>query len=405
MYAADLHVHSRFAYGTSRALDLAEMSRWARLKGIDLLATGDFTHPEWIGEISGQLEDLGTGFYRYGGVRFVLGAEVSSICRLGGRARRVHLLIFAPSLQSAAAVNCRLARFGRLDADGRPSVRISPGELCHLLHDVDPLCFVVPAHPWTPWFGAFGERSGFDSLKECFGDAVPLVPAVETGLSADPFMAWAVPSLDNVAIVSFSDAHSGANLGRELTVFSGEPGFEGLLGSLRRQSIVCTIESHPAAGKYHDTGHRSCGYRSAGGISSYGLCPGCGRKPTIGVSQRVRDMAGRVVRTWTGEDGYIHGDTRRPPYRHVVGLIKVIAESLGMGPKSRRVQAQYLRLVNELGGELEVLLRAPLADIDAVAPGRIAEGVGRVRSGSGLLVDPGYDGIPGSVRVWPPQNA
>ena len=404
MYAADLHVHSRFAFNTSKSLDLGELSRWARLKGIDLLSTGDFTHPTWLREISGLLTDLGNGLYEFEGVRFVLGAEVSSICRLGGRSRRIHLLAFAPSLDIAARVSAALAAYGRMDADGRPTLSISPRDLCHRLHDIDPGCFVVAAHLWTPWFGAYGERSGFDSLEECFGDAVPLVPAVETGLSADPAMAWAVPSLDDVALVSFSDAHSAPNLGRELTVLQGELSYQGLVDSLRGQRIALTVEYHPAEGKYHHTGHRRCGYRTAFTDDPEALCPVCGRKLTVGVLQRVSRLADRPVRTWKDESGLTHGDTGRPPFRHLVGLARVVSEALGTGPNAGRVRAQYIRLAQELGGELAVLLDAPLADIAAVGSERIAEGVGRVRSGRELSIEPGYDGVYGSVRIWPEQG-
>ena len=401
MYTADLHVHSRFAFSTSRSLDLGELSRWARLKGIDLLSTGDFTHPAWREEISGRLTALGNGLYEFGGVRFVLGTEVSSVSRLGDRSRRIHLLAFAPSLQAAASVSAALAAYGRLDGDGRPTLRISPRDLCHRLYDIDPRCFVIAAHLWTPWFGAYGERSGFDSIEECFGDAASLVPAVETGLSADPAMAWAVPSLDDVALVSFSDAHSAPNLGRELTVLPGEPSYQGLLDSLRVQGIALTIEYHPAEGKYHHTGHRRCGYRTALADDPGALCPVCGRKLTVGVLQRVSELAGRSVRTWTDESGLTHGDTGRPPFRHLVGLAGVVSEALGVGPNSARSRAQYLRLAQELGGELSVLLDVPLAEVAAVGTERIAEGVGRVRSGRELSIEPGYDGVYGSVRIWP----
>ncbi len=405
MYSADLHVHSRFAFNTSKSLDLGELSRWARLKGIDLLATGDFTHPAWRDEISGQLTNLGNGLYEYGGVRFVLGTELSLVSWIGGRSRRIHLLVFAPSLQAAASLSASLAAYGRLDADGRPTLRMSPRDLCHRLHDIDPLCFAIAAHLWTPWFGAYGERSGFDSLEECFGDAASLVPAVETGLSADPAMAWAVPSLDDVALVSFSDAHSAPNLGRELTVLQGEPSYEGLLDSLRGQRIAYTIEYHPAEGKYHHTGHRRCGYRTAYAEDPGSLCPVCGSKLTVGVLQRVRELTGRSVRTWTDGSGLTHGDAGRPPFRHLVGLAGVVSEALGVGPNARRVRALYLRLVEELGGELAVLLDAPLGEIEEVATERIAEGVGRVRSARNLSIEPGYDGVYGSVRIWPEQSA
>lgn len=399
-YTADLHVHSSFAYSTSKALDLDELTLWARLKGVDLLATGDFTHPEWLAEISGRLTELGDGLFGYGGVKFVLGAEVNSNSRQNGRSRRIHLLLFAPSLAAVGRINAALARHGRLDADGRPTINLSPRDIAHLLHGIDDRCFIIAAHLWTPWFGAYGAKSGFDSLSECFGDAVGLVPAVETGLSSDPGMAWNVPSLDEVAIVSFSDLHSGPKLAREATVFPGEPSYDGLLDSLRHQRIEYTVEFHPAEGKYHHTGHRKCGYDVPSTDEPRPRCPKCGRPLTVGVLQRVRELSTRDLRTWTGEDGLTHGEAGRPPFRHLVGLSQIVAEAVGVGPNSKRVRGLYLKIAEELGGELAVLLETPLPDIARVATERVAEGVGRARAGE-LSITPGYDGLYGTVRIWP----
>jgi uncharacterized protein (TIGR00375 family) len=317
---------------------------------------------------------------------------------VGGRSRRVHLLVFAPSLDTVACINAMLAKHGRLDADGRPTVKISPRDLAHRLHDIDPRIFLIAAHLWTPWYGAYGAKSGFDSLEECFEDAVGLVPAVETGLSSDPGMAWEVPSLDSVSLVSFSDAHSAPKLAREATVLPGEPSYDGLLSALRAQNIVKTLEFHPAEGKYHHTGHRGCGYQVASAEGDR-RCPACGRPLTVGVMQRVADLATRRVWTWTDEDGLTHGETGRPPFRHLVGLAQVISESVGVGPNSKRVRSQYLRIVGELGGELAVVLDSPLSDIAAVGSARIAEGMGRARVGD-VTVAPGYDGLYGKVRIW-----
>ena len=399
-YVADLHVHSRFAFNTSKRLDLDELSRWAKRKGVDLLATGDFTHPEWLAEISGQLADLGNGLFEYGGVRFVLGAEVATVSQHDGRSRRVHLLLFAPSLDAVRRINTALARYGRLDADGRPTVGLSPRDLAHLIHGIDARCFIIAAHLWTPWFGAYGARSGFDSLADWLGDAVGLVPAVETGLSSDPGMAWAVPSLDDVSLVSFSDAHSAPRLAREATVFPGQLGYDGLLDSLRKQDIEYTVEVYPAEGKYHHTGHRACGYSVPVAEGSDPRCPVCGRPPTMGVLQRVCDLATRKVRIWTDDDGLTRGDTGSPPFRHMVGLAQIIAEAVGVGPNSKRVAAIYEAVVEELGGELGVLLEAPLDDIGRLGSERIAEGVARARAGD-LSITPGYDGLYGQVRIWP----
>ena len=404
MYVADLHVHSRYAYASSRRLDLGELSRWARLKGIDLLSAGDLTHPGWMDEISAGLTDAGDGLYEHGGVRFVLGGEVCSVSRQGGRSRRVHVLLFVPSIASARSLGRELARFGRMDADGRPTVRLSPRDLVHLAHGVDPECLVVAAHVWTPWYGALGARSGFDSLAECFGDGAALVAAAETGLSSDPAMNWEVPSLDDFTLVSFSDAHSGPRLGREATVLEGEPGYAALARGLRTGAVASTIEMHPAQGKYHHGGHRACGYRAEPGGRPGRACPVCGGGATRGVADRVAELSRRRVRTWTDGDGLVRGDAGRPPFRRLVALSDIVSEAVGRGPSSRAVREPYMRLATELGGELRALVDAPLGDVAALSTDLIAEGVGRARSGR-LIVEPGYDGLYGTVRIWPDDGA
>ena len=222
-YAADLHVHSPFARGTSRRLTFDGLAHWARVKGIDLLATGDFTHPQWIEETRDRLADAGNGLFTLGGVHFVLGTELSCVASQGGRSRRVHVLALAPSLETVERINSALAAHGNLASDGRPVLRLTPRDLLETLLEIDDRCILIPAHLWTPWYGLYGSKSGFDSLEESFGDIADRIPAVETGLSSDPAMNWGVPSLDDVSIVSFSDAHSPAKLGRELTVVRRRP--------------------------------------------------------------------------------------------------------------------------------------------------------------------------------------
>ena len=401
-YAADLHLHSPYARGTSRQLTLQNLARWAKIKGIDLLSSGDFTHPAWLQETRQVLGEADDGLYELDVVRLVLGTELNCVAEQGGRHRRVHMLVLAPSFQTVDLINAALATKGRLASDGRPTLRVSPRELLATLLDIDGRCAVIPAHLWTPWFGLYGSKSGFDSLEECFGDLTGHVYAVETGLSSDPAMNWRVPSLDDVSIVSFSDAHSLPKLGRELTVLPGKPSYDGLMESLKSQSISYTIEFFPEEGKYHDSGHRKCGVRLSPEEASRNgsRCPECGGRMTLGVMQRVEELASRGVTTWVDEEGYTRSDNGRPPFRSMVSLQQIISEGLGCGPNTKKAQSTYSSLVERFGNELSVLTVAPTGDIEGVAGDRIAEGIGRVRVGN-VNIEPGYDGLYGSVKVWP----
>lgn len=402
-YVADLHLHSAYARVTSKDLNFENLARWAKLKGIDLLASADFTHPAWFDETRRKLADLGNGLYEYGGIRFVLGTEVNCAARQGGKGRRVHMLLFAPSLATVAGINAALAQKSNdIQEDGRPTLQMSPRDLLTAVLDLDSRCLVVPAHVWTPWYGVFGSFSGFDSLEECFGDAVEHIYAVETGLSSDPAMNWRVPELDNRAIVSFSDAHSLPRLGREATVFEGDLTYDGLVEAVKAQRIAYTIESFPEEGRYYYSGHRDHGVRySPEEVRQHGQrCPVCGRRLTLGVTYRVEQLAGRQVHSWKDEHSFTRADNGRPPYIMLVGLQQVIAESVGTSTNSKKVQAEYARIVGELGTELAVLKDTPVPEIERVAGPRIAEGIARVRRGD-ISIQPGYDGLYGVVKVWP----
>lgn len=408
-YTADLHVHSSYAYATSRDLNFENLALWAKLKGIDLLASADFTQPEWFEESRAKLTDTGDGLYEHGGVKFILGTEVSCVARVNGRSRRTHMLAFAPSLDTVSRINSALAETGaKLDGDGRPTLTITPRYLLETLLGIDPRCFVIPAHVWTPWFGLFGSKSGFDSLEECFGDLTEHIIAVETGLSADPTMCWRVPDLDDLSIVSFSDAHSLPKLARELTVFNGELSYDGLVESLRSQNIACTFEFFPEEGKYHLSGHRKCGVRyepeEVAAIGS--ACPVCGRPMTLGVMQRVEDLARREAACLAQEDGVTASPDGRPPYRSLVSLQQVLSETLGVGVNTKRVRTAYMSLVETFGSEMKVLIDAPTSDLAYSLPAhgpKLAEGIGRVRSGN-IHIEPGFDGQFGAVKVWPDET-
>ena len=243
-FVADLHLHSRYAYACSKNLSLENLASWAKLKGIDLLATGDFTHPLWRQELRQKLELASGGLFVFQGVRFVLGTEVSCVYSQGGRSRRVHVLLLAPDFATVDRLCLALGEEGsKLEGDGRPTLRLSARDFTDMALEINPECIVIPAHVWTPWYGMFGSKSGFDSLEECFLDMAPWIHAVETGLSSDPAMNWGVPGLEDRAIVSFSDAHSLPKMGREATVFEGELSYAGLTQALATNGVAYT--GHP----------------------------------------------------------------------------------------------------------------------------------------------------------------
>ena len=404
-YAADLHLHSPYARGTSNKLRFEGLARWAKLKGIDLLASADFTHPDWFRETVSTLGEAGDGLYEYGGVKFVLGTEVSCNAQQGGRSRRVHMLIFAPSMEAVQRINSTLASHGKLESDGRPILHLSPRELTLTLLELEPRCFVIPAHAWTPWFGVFGSKSGFDSLEECFGDAAVHVRAVETGLSSEPAMNHRVSELDQRSIVSFSDAHSLPKMGRELTVFAGELSYDGLVEALDGQKIEYTVELFPEEGKYHYSGHRKCGVSlSPSEVREVGpRCPRCGRPLTLGVMQRVEELSDRPPpATRVDVEGLTSVGNGRPPFRMLVSLQQIVSESLGVGVNTKTTQREWLKLCQELGSELQVLVEASAEDVARVSCDRVAEAVVRVRTGR-VSIEPGYDGRYGAVSVWPGQ--
>ena len=409
-YTADLHIHSSYAYATSPSLNFENLAHWAKLKGIDLLASADFTQPEWFAESKAKLTESGDGLYEYGGVKFILGTEVNCTARVGGRSRRVHILLFAPSLSSVSKINDALKQRGaKLDGDGRPTLTMSPRDLLEMVLEIEPRCIMIPAHAWTPWFGIFGSKSGFDSLEECFGDLTPHIHAIETGLSSDPAMCWRVPELDDVSIVSFSDAHSLPKLARELTVFNGDPGYDSLAEALRTQDIEYSIEFFPEEGKYHHSGHRKCGVGLAPDeVNEHGsACPVCKRPMTLGVVQRVEELARREHSIHRDEDGLVRSPDGRPPFRSLVSLQQILSEAMSVGINTKRVQGAYSSLVEQFGSELNVLLDVPSGEVATALPryGQpLAEGLEKVRIGD-IHVVPGFDGQYGTVKVWPDESA
>jgi DNA helicase-2/ATP-dependent DNA helicase PcrA len=405
---ADLHVHSRFSRATARNLDLPNMALWARKKGLRVVGTGDFTHPGWRAELREGLEEAEPGLLRlrdgHGGrvgppaacegpVSFVLSAEVSTIYKKGERTRKVHHVVLAPHLDGAEEIARRLARIGNLASDGRPILGLDSRDLLEIVLESGEGCALVPAHIWTPWFSALGSKSGFDSIDECYGDLAGHLFAVETGLSSDPAMNHRVSSLDRFRLVSCSDAHSPAVLGREATVFDLEPSYEAMMHALRTgEGYVGTVEMFPEEGKYHADGHRRCGVRLdvARTRELGGRCPACGGRITVGVLHRVEDLAS--------------ADERPPPstagrVSSLVPLREVLSEISGVGPKSKTVAAAYERLLAGLGPELSVLTDVPLEDVRRAGSELLAEAVGRLRRGQ-VVREAGYDGEYGVIRLF-----
>jgi len=396
-FIADLHLHSSYSRATSPSLNFDSLSEWAKLKGIQLLATTDFTHPIWWRETRSKLkESANSGFYEYNGIYFVLGTEISCIYTQGGRVRRIHSLVFFPELDDVDKFNQDLAKIGNLSSDGRPILGISARELLERALKVNKKAIFIPAHIWTPWFSLYGSNSGFDSLEEAFGDLSKYIYAIETGLSSDPAMNWRIPELDSRSIVSFSDAHSAPKMGREATVFNTNFNYEGVLKALKNQEIVSTIEFFPEEGKYHYTGHRGCNIKqSPKETDKRGIiCPSCKKKLTLGVMHRVKELADK-----DRPEGF--DPKNRPPYRRLVPLLEILAESLQKPVNSEKVLQEYQNLIKTFGSEIEVLLKAPIEELrKAEVLPRIAEGIKKVREGN-IVVEPGYDGVYGVVKIWP----
>lgn len=417
-YAADLHLHSSYAIGTSPTLDLPEMARWARIKGIDLIAASDFTHPAWLERLEGALVPAEGDLYELasdvapagGGPKVVLGTEISCVYPQDGRGHRVHLLLFAPSFETVHKLCIAFSPYGALASDGRPLLKLSSRDALAIALDVDERCEVVPAHVWTPWYSVYGSRGGFDSLADCFGDMAGHIHAVETGLSSDPSMNWAIAELDGRSLVSFSDAHSAPRMGRELTVFDGELSYDGFRKALATGGIGHTVEFYPEEGKYHYDGHRKCGVCQHPGVTLErgNRCPGCGRKLTLGVLNRISEIAertaphtisSRAVAVEQRDDGlYVDPSGKRRPFRRLVPLDEAIAAALGKGPATKAVRATYDRLIATVGSELEVLEAAPYEDLAAAVDEPVARAIIDARLGN-VTVQPGYDGVYGSVTL------
>ena len=412
---ADLHLHSRYSIATGKEADLEHLDLWGRYKGVQVVGTGDCTHPEWLKEMAARLEPAAPGVYelkpgaalplnlpgpyweRVPAVRFVITGEVSAIYKKGGRVRKVHLLLFLPGLEAAQKLSERLGRLGNVTADGRPILGLDAKLILELALEIDPGSLVVPAHIWTPWFSVLGAKSGFDSLEECFEELTPHIYALETGLSSDPAMNWRVSSLDRYLLVSNSDAHSPQKLAREANIFLVPPTFPDLARALAtKEGFGGTIEFFPQEGKYHLDGHRACGLRASPEEARAwgGVCPHCQKPLTMGVMHRVLELADRPP----GAPA-----PRFRPFESLIPLPEVLGQVLEVNPGSKKVQRLYFQLLEKLGPELQILRRTSLEDLAREGGSLLARGIGKMRRGE-VHIAPGYDGVYGEISLFTPQE-
>ena len=397
-FIADFHVHSRYSRATSKDMEVETLSKWAEIKGITLLGTGDFTHPLYFAELKTKLEpsdgNLLTLKNGSKNVRFVLTAEVSNIFSQAGKLRKIHTLIFAPTLEVVEKINAKLGRRGKLGSDGRPTFGFHVKDLVKLVLDTSEECFLVPAHAWTPWFSLFGANSGFDSLEECFGDQAEYIHAIETGLSSDPEMNWRLSALDKITLISNSDAHSPAKIGREANVFNCDLNYNQIIKCLRekdRSKLLFTVEFFPEEGKYHYDGHRNCDilFSPSESRNNDNICPVCKKRLTIGVMHRVETLSDRPK-------GFLPEGAI--PARHLVPLEEIIAEVLECGVNTATVRREYEKMIVKGGDEFNILLDLSRDELTGLTQSNILEGIMKVREGK-LKIIPGCDGVYGKISV------
>ncbi|MGB9499598.1 MAG: UvrD-helicase domain-containing protein [Dissulfuribacterales bacterium] len=415
-FIADLHIHSRFSRATAKNLDFENLYIAARLKGITVVGTGDFTHPAWIAEIREKLIPAEPGLFKLkdeleeqcekqlpfsdpAPVRFMLSCEISNIYKKSGATRKNHNLVFLPDLTSAIRFNTKLDQIGNIKSDGRPILGLDARNLLELLLETSDEGFLIPAHIWTPWFSLFGSKSGFDAIEECFEDLTPHIFAVETGLSSDPAMNWRVKNIDGLTLVSNSDAHSPPNLGREANLFCTDLSYPAIKDTLKTgdpDRFLGTIEFFPQEGKYHNDGHRKCDINIAPeqSFKLNDLCPECGKPMTLGVLHRVAELA-------TRPEGQKPDKTH--PFFHVIPLAEIISEIVGTGPKSKKVARQYNKAIETLGPELAILHDMPIEKIKTSPVPFLGEAIDRMRDGRVHII-PGYDGEYGRIKVFSPEE-
>ncbi|HOC52942.1 MAG TPA: endonuclease Q family protein [Caldisericia bacterium] len=390
---SDLHIHSKYSRATSRDMEIPSISKWAKIKGINLVGTGDFTHPDWLREIKSYLKEYEDGIYEYDGVYFILSAEINLIFSFKGKSRKVHICLLAKNFEDVEKLNRAFSEYGELSIDGRPILPLNCIELTKLIKDVTPDTFIYPAHLWTPWFGIFGSVTGFDSLEEAFGNEIKYIHAIETGLSSDPPMNWLVSKLDKFSLLSNSDAHSPAHLGREANVFQIDLNYDELIDSIIKKDknrFLFTIEFFPEEGKYHFDGHRNCGVSMSPeeSIKINNICPNCHKPMTLGVLHRVYDLKDRDK---INSDNFI-------PYKSVIPLMEIISQALEKNENSKVVQDEYSKIIGKFDNEFNVLIFLPIDEMKGKMDDRILKLIKNMREGK-VITKPGFDGEFGKIEV------
>jgi len=406
---ADLHIHGRYSRATSQRMNIEEIARFARIKGLNVVGTGDFTHPKWLQELNEILvPEPETGLYKVAKksesqVCFMITSEVSAVYSFKSEIRKVHHVILTPGIETAVQINDRLAKYGNLASDGRPTLNVDSPLLVEEIMSVSGENMIFPAHAWTPWFSIFGAFSGFNSVEECYQDMTKHVSAIETGLSSDPPMNWRLSKLDSFALVSNSDSHSfwPWRIGRESNVFDlKKPSYREIVDAIRlkdKERFKFTIETDPAYGKYHWTGHRNCNVALSpqDAIKLGNVCPVCRKKLTKGVEQRVEELADR-------QEGY--KPKNAIDFVRLLPLSEIVSTVLGVdSPSTQQVWRIYNSLIDKFGDEYTVLLDTSKQALSEVVDEPIAEAIVRVRHGLVKLM-PGYDGVYGRLSVFGEQK-
>ncbi|MCX6723886.1 MAG: endonuclease Q family protein [Candidatus Staskawiczbacteria bacterium] len=412
-FIGDFHIHSKYSRATSPSMDLENLDRWAKIKGIKVLGTGDFTHPKWFESIKKELNPAERGlFSRHSQItpkagqfddnfatRFLLTSEISCIYKKNNKVRKVHIIVFAPSVRVVEKINEKLNKIGNLHSDGRPILGLDAKELAKIVLDADENCLVVPAHAWTPWFAVFGSKSGFNSLEECFDEYTKYIYAIETGLSSDPKMNWRLSQLDKITLISNSDAHSPQKIGREANVFDTELSYQGIAEAIKfkdSKKFLYTMEFFPEEGKYHYDGHRLCSLSLTPQQSKKynNICPKCAKPLVIGVLNRVEELADRP-------EGFVPKNAI--PFKSLIPLNEIIAESIGVSVAGKEVLRHYNNLIKTLGSEFKILLESTEKEITKESLPEIAEAVLSMRQGK-VLIEPGYDGVYGKIKIFADGN-
>ncbi len=396
---ADLHIHSKYSRATSPNMDLENLNKFAQIKGLNVLATGDFTHPKWVVEMEEKLIE-NKGLFKLkgagGDMRFILSTEISSIYKKNGKCYRSHNIIILPSIEAVKNFNKRLVELKcNISSDGRPIVGLDPRKLLEIAMECDPKFMFIPAHIWTPWFSLFGSKSGFNRIEDCFEEYTPFIRACETGLSSDPEMNWLVSQLDNVNLVSNSDCHSPENIARECNVIDSELSYDGLykvINTPNSDKFLYTVEFYPEEGKYHYDGHLDCNVCfSPKETKSYqGKCPVCGKSLVVGVMNRVMELSDRTLAEAK--------KMSRVPFKSLIPLKEIISQMLSAGVKSQKVCQYYDSMINLMGNELDILLKKQENNFKKNGFSEIGQMILKMRNNK-VEKSPGFDGQYGKIII------